>query len=118
MIASFTDFLRNLAGFDLNCDQFPATLGRGEGATIQLTDRWVSRTHCRIFVEGQHLVVLDLGSRHGTYVNGESVEEAILAPGDELQIGVNTFRVHYIGTELLSQTEHTHRDDSSVATSV
>ena len=118
MTACFVDSFRNLEGFQLDFDQFPATIGRAEHATVRLTDRWLSRLHCQIEIEGEHLVVRDLDSRHGTSINGEQVEEATLAPGDELQIGMHTYRVQYARAELLCQTSHMHSEDSSVATMV
>jgi pSer/pThr/pTyr-binding forkhead associated (FHA) protein len=39
------------------------------------------------------LLVRDLGSTHGTYVNGEQVREAYLHSGDHLSVGLATFRV-------------------------
>ena len=46
-------------------------------------------------VHPQQLLVRDLGSRHGTYVNGQQVTEARLAPGDELCIGLTHFLAEY-----------------------
>jgi pSer/pThr/pTyr-binding forkhead associated (FHA) protein len=41
------------------------------------------------------LMVRDLGSKHGTFVNGRSVLEAELRPGDLLNIGITRFLVEY-----------------------
>ncbi|HEX7597422.1 MAG TPA: FHA domain-containing protein, partial [Polyangia bacterium] len=62
-------------------------LGRGAGADLQLVDGKVSREHCRIDV-GDRILVEDLGSQNGTYLNGGLIHEpAPLAEGDELAIG-------------------------------
>jgi pSer/pThr/pTyr-binding forkhead associated (FHA) protein len=41
------------------------------------------------------IYVRDLGSKHGTFVNGARVREAILYPGDHLQIGLFDFVLAY-----------------------
>ncbi|MDX1947438.1 MAG: FHA domain-containing protein [Pirellulaceae bacterium] len=76
-------------------DQFPLEMGRGEAADIRIDDRWLSRRHCRIDCGDEGLVVRDLGSRHGTYVNGQAISECKLLPGDELCIGLSHFVAEY-----------------------
>lgn len=74
-------------------DSFPALLGRSMDAAIRLDDGWVSRRHCQIDqIEGT-LLVRDLQSKHGTFVNGERVTESVLLPGDKLSIGKSTLLV-------------------------
>jgi DNA-binding NtrC family response regulator len=70
------------------------TLGRSPSCEILLEDRLVSRRHARIFVRDGELRIADLGSRNGTEVNGERLEgEAVLAPGDQVQVGETTVLV-------------------------
>jgi len=66
----------------------PITIaGRLPGSDIFLDDVTVSRRHAEFRTEdGQHRVV-DIGSLNKTYVNRRPVESAILANGDEIQIG-------------------------------
>ncbi len=73
--------------------EFPITIGRNDAADLFLPDQWISRWHCKLVVQDNQLKVIDLGSRHGTYVNGERVEEAWIDPGDEINIGLTTLRV-------------------------
>jgi hypothetical protein len=62
-------------------------IGRHSTNDIPLPDRTVSKRHAVIGrVRGQ-AVVKDLGSRNGTFVNGQKVEKAILACGDRLKVG-------------------------------
>ena len=75
----------------LELSSFPVVLGRGEAASVQLDDRWLSRTHCELRCEDGSLVVRDLGSKHGTFVNGQRVSETKLEPGDVLGIGLCKF---------------------------
>lgn len=66
----------------------PRTLGRATGATFIVDAPLVSRIHCRLGVTPDgRLLVEDLGSTNGTFVNGRRVERALLAPGDTLRIG-------------------------------
>jgi len=76
-------------------DRFPIELGRGENLALRIDDRWLSRRHCRIDLEGDVLTVCDLGSRHGTYVNGRAITESKLLPGDELCVGLSHFVAEY-----------------------
>ena len=73
------------AGFLLN--KPVTTAGRFPGSDILLDDITVSRRHAEFRIEdGQHRVV-DTGSLNKTYVNRRAVESAILANGDQIQIG-------------------------------
>ena len=64
------------------------TLGRATGADFILDAALVSRVHCRLTaLTGGELEVRDLESTNGTFVNGQRIEIAQLAPGDRLQVG-------------------------------
>jgi sulfite reductase alpha subunit-like flavoprotein/cytochrome b involved in lipid metabolism len=66
----------------------PATVGRDRGAVaVVLEDRDVSRRHARLEVVDNQLVLTDLGSTNGTYVNDERVTRRVLAPGDRMRLG-------------------------------
>ncbi len=52
-------------------------IGRGDECEIRLADRSVSRQHCMIFLQGQSLMLRDLNSSNGTYVNGNRIALAI-----------------------------------------
>ena len=75
--------------------ELPATVGRSSQADVCLGDRWTSRIHCEISEISGTLVVRDLESKHGTFVNGEQVREAHLLPGDRLTVGLSSFEVQY-----------------------
>ncbi len=65
------------------------TVGRGGGCAIVLPeDQFVSTVHARLFRRGEGLYVEDLGSRNGTFVNGEPVQAPRrLRRGDRVQFG-------------------------------
>jgi FHA domain len=68
--------------------QSPITIGRAAPAEIVLPRSDVSRTHCRIETEGDRLVVSDLQSTNGTFVNDQRLTApCVLQAGDRLRIG-------------------------------
>src|SRR5436190_2058235 len=68
------------------------TLGRGESADIQIEDAYASSRHARVVRQGDLLVLEDLGSTNGTYLNGEIIQgPQPLHPGDRIRIGDNEF---------------------------
>jgi two-component system, cell cycle response regulator len=69
-------------------------IGRSPAAEISLPEVLsVSRAHARIEHRGFHVVVEDLGSTNGTYVNDRQVQgEAVLASGDRFQVGAVHFK--------------------------
>jgi pSer/pThr/pTyr-binding forkhead associated (FHA) protein len=68
--------------------------GRQEGCQLQIKSSQVSRRHCELFEKKGLLLVKDLGSSNGTFVNGERIDgQRVLEPGDELTIGNVVFRV-------------------------
>jgi signal transduction histidine kinase len=62
-------------------------IGREAGCDVVLDDRTVSRRHAEIRVGEDSVVLADLGSSNGTYVNRKRVENHTLAPGDEITVG-------------------------------
>ena len=62
-------------------------IGRHSTNDIPLPDRTVSKRHAVLGRVRGRAVVKDLGSRNGTFVNGEKVEKAILSCGDRLKVG-------------------------------
>jgi hypothetical protein len=69
------------------------TVGRSEESDIFLVDPSVSRNHASLTVEGDAVLVQDLGSTNGTYVNGDRVVKTHLVPGDVLIFGNTQLRL-------------------------
>ena len=61
-------------------------LGRGSDTDIRVEDPGASRNHCEI-VLGQPVLVRDLNSTNGTYINGQRISQAELADGTVIMIG-------------------------------
>lgn len=75
------------SGSRYGLERLVTTAGRHPESDIFLDDITVSRRHAEIVREAEGYVVRDVGSLNGTYVNRDRIEEAMLANGDELQIG-------------------------------
>lgn len=71
--------------FDLNVDR--TTVGRVEDNTFQIADASVSSRHAEIILQGSELLVRDLNSTNGTFINGEKISEAVLKSGQTLRFG-------------------------------
>ena len=69
-----------------------ALLGRGDQADIRLEDGFASSAHARLVPQGDVMVLEDLGSTNGTYLNGEPLRGASpLHAGDTIRIGDSEF---------------------------
>ena len=63
------------------------TIGRDPSCDISDSDPRLSRRHAELLATTRGLVVRDLDSRNGIRLNGRAVQEAVLAPGDLVEIG-------------------------------
>lgn len=68
-------------------DRERVTIGRDPESDIFLNDVTVSRTHAVVEVVGRDVMITDMSSLNGTYVNGVRVDKAILQQGDAVQVG-------------------------------
>ena len=69
------------------------TVGRATVADLVVDAPFLSRVHCRITARADALMVEDLKSTNGTFVNGRRVERAALGDGDRLMLGRLEFSV-------------------------
>jgi len=68
--------------------------GRDPAQPISITDDQVSRRHARFALAGNQVTVEDLGSRNGTYVNGQVVQgRRTLVPGDRIRMGLTVLEL-------------------------
>jgi hypothetical protein len=69
----------------------PVTLlGRGTDCDLRLVDTGVSRHHAELRVEDNQVVLVDLGSTNGTFVNGQPVRRVALIDGTSVTLGRTT----------------------------
>jgi len=84
----------------------PVTLGRDGGVCdVVLEDLSVSRVHGVISCEEQSWLVRDKHSSNGTFVDGQRVERARIAEGQELRFGAQSFRIAFVNEPV--PDEHT-----------
>jgi len=76
-----------------------ATIGRWEGNDVALPDREVSRRHAQIRHDAGQYVLVDLGSKNGTLINGVRADRAtVLVDGDEITIAPR-YRLLFVDSE-------------------
>lgn len=78
-----------------NLEQDETLLGRGPECDVVIRDDGISRQHCLFRRLGDEVVIEDLGSTNGTWVNRERASSRVLKPGDRVRLGVNTL-VRYV----------------------
>ena len=69
------------------------TVGRVEDNTFQIPDGSVSSHHCELILRGSDVLVRDLNSTNGSFINGERITEAALKPGHVLRLGMVEMRL-------------------------
>jgi pSer/pThr/pTyr-binding forkhead associated (FHA) protein len=68
-------------------------IGRSSELDMVLVEDMVSRKHAKITTNGAQIVIMDLGSTNGTFVNGEKVRKTRLKEGDRILIGTSILKV-------------------------
>jgi predicted component of type VI protein secretion system len=71
--------------YELKVDK--TTIGRVEDNTFQITESSVSSHHCEVLLRGSDVVIKDLNSTNGSFINGEKISEGVLKPGQTLRLG-------------------------------
>lgn len=74
-------------GRALALDGEPATVGRSRACALALSEPNASKEHLRLAWEDGAWVMTDLGSSHGTRVNGKPAGRAVLQPFDRIAVG-------------------------------
>ncbi len=70
---------------ELNVDR--TTIGRVEDNTFQIAEPSISSHHCEVLLRGNDVVIKDLNSTNGTFINNEQITESVLKPGQTLRLG-------------------------------
>ena len=63
------------------------TIGRVEDNMFQISEPSVSSHHCEVFLRGNDVVIKDLDSTNGTFINNQKIAESVLKPGQTLRLG-------------------------------
>jgi predicted component of type VI protein secretion system len=74
----------------------PAVLGRSPEAQLSIGDPSISRRHCQFSLDADGaLIVRDLDSMNGTYIDDQRIKKAILRPGMVIQVGSLLLRIEW-----------------------
>src|SRR5438093_853590 len=87
----------------ITLEHSPFTVGRKVDKDLVIADPRVSRDHAIITSENGQFFLLDQGSKHGTFVNGEKIERKTLERNDRLEFGVRDvayviFHPHHVSS--------------------
>jgi serine phosphatase RsbU (regulator of sigma subunit)/FixJ family two-component response regulator len=63
------------------------TIGRSSSNDLVFSQMSISRSQAEVQVQNGEYILRDLGSKHGTYLNGTRIEQARLSDGDRIQLG-------------------------------
>jgi predicted component of type VI protein secretion system len=93
-------------------------IGRREDCDLRIPLGEVSRKHCRLVRDGDTLKIEDLGSSNGTFLNGRRVQEAMLSPGDSIQVGPVVFVLQIDGVPADEELSPVTADAAAAAAAV
>jgi transcriptional regulator with PAS, ATPase and Fis domain len=87
-------------------------IGSHPRASLVIDDPTVSRFHCEVALEEGRIVIRDLGSLNGTYVDGVHIAQAFLTPGARLRIGSSEIELDFgpepVAVPLSARTQFGH----------
>jgi Nif-specific regulatory protein len=117
MAASSTPRLLALAGpmadAVIPLQDAEVTIGRGTSNQLCISDPILSRQHCIISTDKDQFVIRDLGSLHGTVVNGIPINQQLLQHGDQIALGSSVFAFLLQEDEVRPQRNRAELDDGS-----
>jgi two-component system cell cycle response regulator len=79
-------------GKKFNLEARSIIIGRSSKCDVQIDQESVSRNHCKVVNTGKSVLLRDLGSTNGTYVNDTPIDEHVLRDGDLIKIGRTIFK--------------------------
>ena len=88
-------------------------LGRAGEADVWLDGEGVSRKHARVLREADGVTLVDLGSKNGSWVNGERVERRGLVAGDLVQVGAHHI-LRFTWQDQLDEAAHRTLMDNAI----
>ena len=86
-MAKLVAVTQELAGLSHELNGDWTTIGRADGNAFKIPDASVSSCHCEVRQQGDELLVRDLCSTNGTFVQGKKITEAVLKAGQIVRLG-------------------------------
>jgi len=93
-------------------DNAQTTIGRDSSCDFQISERSVSRAHCRITRHAETFWLEDLGSTNRTMLNGNTVDRKLLADGDQVRVGSSVLK--FIGAGNIESDYHLELHENAV----
>jgi DNA-binding winged helix-turn-helix (wHTH) protein len=91
---------------DIRLREGENVLGRDQNVTVRLESLRISRYHARIVLNDQEAILEDLGSKNGTFLHGERIDEpARLGQGDQIRVGPFSLTFHVSRPGATTETE-------------
>ena len=90
-------------------EQSVVTIGLMDDNNVVLSDDTVSRYHCKIYQEGNHYILQDLGSTNGTFLNQIRIREVFLTPGNIIEVGNTKLTFQPVEEEVLIEPSEEDR---------
>lgn len=90
----------------------PLIIGRSVDADFQISERGISRQHCRLYRGEGHYWVEDLGSTNHTWLNDQRVDREPLRDGDHLRLGQTVLK--FIGESNIEAGYHSELHESTI----
>ncbi len=87
-------------------DSEPVLIGRRSGATIKVRNPSVSGKHCTVGWAEEEIVIRDLGSSNGTFINNDRVRRGAVVDGNIIRCGRFELRVSFVEHKDLAQAEY------------
>jgi pSer/pThr/pTyr-binding forkhead associated (FHA) protein len=88
-------------------------IGRKQGCQVRIPSSAVSRHHCQVQLQSDQIIVKDLNSVNGTFVNGKRIKGLkAVSPGDLLQVGPVVFLVHCPGLPAKTPPHNNQLEDN------
>jgi hypothetical protein len=102
-------------GSHIELEDGTLVLGRGSECDILLNSSAASKRHAELRVQGGTVTLVDLGSANGSRVNGQTVQEQVLASGDSLELADVVLQIELGShTPVCQQTPKVAGDDATV----
>ena len=79
-------------GRKYNLENANIIIGRSSKSDVQIDQESVSRNHAKMINTGKSIILRDLGSTNGTYVNDQLIDEYVMRDGDFIKIGRTIFK--------------------------
>lgn len=77
----------DLSQMEIQVKSSPAVIGRHTDCKVRIPDPSVSRQHCEVSLSDGKIMLRDLGSSNGTYVNRKRITQIELSAGDMIAVG-------------------------------